>query len=77
MGKLTSIKVTTFRKFLEQVGCKFYRVRASHEIWGRKDLTRPITFRNTKKEIEPFHIRTNLKTLGISVDQFLQIIKEL
>lgn len=77
MGKLTSIKVTTFRKFLEQIGCKMYRVRSSHEIWARKDLTRPVTFRNTKKEIEPFHIRTNLRTLDISVEEFLKIIKDL
>ena len=77
MSRLGSIKVKDFRKFLKSEGLKYYRTEGSHEIWGRIDLLRPITFQGAKKEIPPFHIRTNLKTLDVSVTTFLKKLKKL
>jgi hypothetical protein len=56
-----------------------YKDNGSHEIWNRKDgsLPRPITFRGAKKDIPPTHIRTNLWTLGMTIEEFQQIIKSL
>jgi len=77
VSKLGSIKTMDFKKFLKSEGLKYYRTEGSHEIWGKLELTRPITFRGSKKEIPAFHIRTNLRTLGISVGDFLKKIKKL
>lgn len=68
------ISTSKFRRFLEIIGCKYYRTKGSHEVWGRKDLLRPVIFRTHKKEIPPTHIRTNLKTLGMTVEEFEKII---
>ena len=74
--KQNTVKTVKFRRFLTLVGCKYYRT-TKHEIWGRKDLRRNITFRSGKKEIPFFHIKTNLKTLNISVKDFLEIIEKI
>ena len=73
------IPTKTFRKFLKHIGCVYIRTKGSHEIWDKKDksLNRPITFRGSKKEIPPTHIRTNLCTLGMTTEEFDRIIKEL
>lgn len=56
-----------FIKFLEFIGCVFQRQKGDHLIYKRKNLLRPVVIVN-EKEISPFHIRSNLKTLGISKD---------
>lgn len=72
------IPTSTFRKFLKHIGCIYVRTKGSHEVWDRKEkpLPRPIIFRGSKREIPPTHIRTNLATLGISIEEFERIIKE-
>ena len=77
MPELSSIKTKNFRKFLKSEGLEFYRTKGSHEIWGKLELTRPIVFQGAKKEIPAFHIRTCLRTLHISVEDFLKRIKAL
>lgn len=73
------IPTKTFRKFLKKIGCIYIRTKGSHEIWDKKDksLNRPVIFRGSKKEIPPTHIRTNLYSLGMSTEEFEEIIKKL
>ena len=76
---LKPIPTQTFKRFLKHIGCVYVRTKGSHEIWNRKDgsLERPITFRRAKKEIPPTHIRTNLWTLNMSIEEFQDIIKNI
>lgn len=72
MGSILSpVRTQKFRKFLKEQGCSFRRIKGDHEIWGRKDLMRDIVFITNEKEIPPFHLRNNLKTLGVSVYEFI------
>ena len=75
--KLHPIKTRTFRKFLKKQNCKFVRIKGDHEIWRKQNLIRDIVFVTNEKEVPPFHIKTNLKTLNISVEEFLKIINEI
>jgi len=75
--KLSPVKISIFRKFLEQQGLKYIRTKGDHEIWSRKDLKRPVIFPIKKKDIYMRVIVSNLRTLGISTKEFKEQVKKL
>lgn len=74
MSRIAPVKVKQFRSFLKIVGCTFDRVKGDHEIWVKKGLTRPIVFPIKDKELTPFIVKSNLRTLSISEEEFLSLI---
>ena len=78
MGNYRPIKTKQFIKFLESHNC--YRVAkksgGSHSHWKRPGLTRRITIREADKEIPPFHIKTNLETLGLEFKDLEDFLKK-
>ena len=76
-SQLNPVKTQNFRKFLIKMGCNYVRTNSSHEIWTRQDLNRPIVIQGNKKEVPKFHIQTNLRTLGISIKKFKEIIEDI
>lgn len=76
MVSLTPIKRRKFEKFLLYIGCQFKRQKGDHLIYDRKDLKRPVVF-PADKEIPLFIIRSNLRTLNISVVEFVEILKRI
>ena len=75
MPRLTPIHYRKFEKFLKYVGCVFIRQKGDHLIYNRSDLKRPIV---VPKDISipPFVIRNNLRTLQISIKEYLNIIED-
>jgi len=76
MPKLIPLKRKKFEKFLVFVGCGFKRQKGDHLIYDRSDLKRPIVF-TADREVPVFIIRNNLRTLGMSVEEYLEIIKRI
>lgn len=76
MPHLAPIHWKEFEKFLFYVGCNFKRQSGDHKIYWRVGLKRPIIL-PTYKSIPIFIIRNNLRLLGISVEEYLQIVKKL
>lgn len=76
MPKLRPIKWKDFEKFLLYVGCVFKRQKGDHRIYWRQDLKRPIVL-PTYNNLPKFIILNNLRTLGMSVDEYLEIIGNL
>lgn len=76
MPRLTPISRKKFEKFLNFVGCYFKRQKGDHLIYDRVDLKRPVIF-TADKEVPVFIVRNNLRTLGISVEEYLEILKKL
>jgi len=68
-----------FKKFLKEKGLVCIRTSGDHEYWDRPDdsLPRPITIIGCDKEIPAFHIKTNLKNLGIDYSDFEEEISKL
>lgn len=62
------IKRSKFEKFLF-IGCTLKRTKGDHFFYDKPGLRRPIVI-TASKEIPPFHIQTNLKTLNISYSEF-------
>ena len=75
MSKLVPVSWKEFEKFLLFSGCKFQRQKGDHRVYWRSGLNRPVIL-PTYKSLPIFIIRNNLRTLGISVDQYLQILKK-
>lgn len=70
------IKRSKFEKFLEFIGCTYQRTKGDHLIYSKPGLKRSIVF-TTAKEIPAFHIRTNLRTLNMSYEEFKDILKKI
>ncbi len=76
MSRLAPVHWKKFEKFVFYVGCHFERQSGDHRIYWRSDLKRPVVF-PADKELPVFIIRNNLRTLGISVNEYLEIMEKL
>lgn len=76
MSGLTPTDWKNFEKFLSFVGCTFVREKGDHRIWNRAGLRRPIVFPKIQS-IPIFIIRNNLRVLGISVAEYLDILSKI
>jgi predicted RNA binding protein YcfA (HicA-like mRNA interferase family) len=56
------------------VGCRFVRQKGDHRVYRRDDLKRPVIL-PADDEIPVFVIKNNLKTLGLSRDQYFKLLK--
>lgn len=74
--RVKPISRSAFERFLKEVGCEYKRSKGDHLVYIRFGLVRPVII-TARKEVPPFIIRSNLRTLGISVDEYLEIIKKL
>lgn len=73
MGGLAPLALKKWEKFLRKVGCRKTRQKGSHRVYWRDGLIRPVVF-PAKNTIPVAIIRSNLRTLGLSVDEFLAIL---
>jgi predicted RNA binding protein YcfA (HicA-like mRNA interferase family) len=76
MPHLTPINWKRFEKFLLYVGCTFCREKGDHRIYWRDGLKRPVIIIRSG-DLPIFIIRNNLRVLGISPDEYLEILKQL
>lgn len=76
MPSITSINWKKFENFLIYIGCRFNRQKGDHRIYWRSDLKRPVIL-PTYNSLPVFIIRNNLRTLGISHEEYLEILKKI
>lgn len=62
-----NVSVFDFKRFLLHHGLKQIRISGGHEIWSGKELTRPVVFQTHKDPIPIFIIKSNLRTMGLSL----------
>ncbi len=74
--KLAGIHWKKFEKFLLVVGCKFVSEEGDHRKYLKPGILRPIIVPR-EKDLPQFIILNNLRTLGISRDEYLKIISNL
>lgn len=58
------------------IGCEFEREKGDHRIYWRDDLKRPVVIPRDSA-LPVFIIRNNLRILGISSQEYLEIMKKL
>jgi len=73
MAHLTPVHWKKFEKFLLFIGCSFDRERGDHRIYWRENLKRPVVIPR-EEELPVFIIRNNLRILGVSPEEYLDIL---
>lgn len=77
MGTKSNISLALFRKFLLSIGCEYVGTKGGHEKWKRDGLTRPIIIQTHIDPIPEFIVRNALRSLNVSMSDFLTIIKSI
>ncbi len=76
MPRITPVSWKKFERFLLFVGCEFIREKGDHRIYSRKGLAGPVVVPRDSA-LPVFIIRNNLRVLGISPDEYLEILKQI
>jgi len=76
MGNNRPIKTKDWVAFLLAHGCEYQRTKASHYHYKCPNCFRPITHREKDKEIPALHLKTNLNTMGFSLEYLYNWIEE-
>ncbi|MEK7117807.1 MAG: type II toxin-antitoxin system HicA family toxin [Patescibacteria group bacterium] len=76
MPKIGNINWQKFEKFLFTVGCQFKREKGDHRIYRKHGIKRPVVVPRDKI-LPEFIILKNLRTLGISREEYLKIIQRI
>ncbi|MBI5405763.1 type II toxin-antitoxin system HicA family toxin [Candidatus Kaiserbacteria bacterium] len=76
MDKVGKVSWKRFEKFLLAIDCEFKSQEESHREYKKSGLLRPIIV-PCDDELPQFIISNNLRTLGVSKEQFTDIIKDL
>lgn len=76
MPRLAPIKRKKFEKFLKYIGCYLKRTEGDHFIYDREGLERPVVI-TADREVPVFALRNNLRTLKLSPEEYLEIIKNI
>lgn len=73
--KLKNLTLRDIRSFLISVGCIKDRTRGGHEAWRKPGLARPIIIQTHVAPVPEHIVRSIIKTLGMSREEFLEIIQ--
>lgn len=65
MPRVTPISRKKYERFLKYIGCILKRQKGDHLVYVRSGLKRPV-----------FIQRNNLRTLGLSIDEYLKILDQ-
>jgi len=76
VAALRPLHYKKFEQFLIHIGCHLVRQEGDHRVWDRADLLRPVIVR-TKKDLPIFEIKSNLRTLRISTQEYLNLLEQL
>lgn len=76
MAHLVPIHWKKFEKFLLFIGCRLEREKGDHRIYWREGLKRPVVIPRYG-ELPIFIIRNNLRILGITPEEYSEILKQI
>jgi predicted RNA binding protein YcfA (HicA-like mRNA interferase family) len=75
MHKFTPIDWKTLERVFLAAGFRFARQEGSHRSYIKDGVTRPVVI-PAYKEVPVFIIRNNLKTAGISRDEYFRLLEQ-
>ena len=68
------IRWQKFEKFILDCGCSFVRQKGSHRVYSKPEMLRPIIIPAHTFDIPVGVIRSNLRTLGVTQEEYLKYI---
>lgn len=75
MARIGSIHWKEFERFLISVGCTFKREHGDHRVYWKPGLNRPVIIPRDS-QLPPMIILNNLRTLGISREEYLAYLNK-
>ena len=75
MPKFTPVDWKTLERVFLAAGFTFARQEGSHRSYVKPGVARPVVI-PTYREVPVFIIRNNLKTAGISRDEYFRLLEE-
>lgn len=76
MGNNRPVKTSDWLAFLDAHGCKYQRTKSSHDHYKCPGCFRTITHREKDKEIPALHAKTNLATMGLTLQDLYNWIEK-
>lgn len=73
--KLKNLTLRDIRAFLILKGCVKDRTSGGHEAWRKSGLARPIIIQTHKNPVPEHVVRSIIKDLGVSREEFLETIQ--
>ncbi len=75
MPKFVPVDWKTLERIFLAVGFRFARQEGSHRSYVKNGLARPVVI-PTYREVPVFIIRSNLKTAGLSRDDYFRLLEQ-
>ncbi len=75
MPKFAPVHWKTLERIFLQAGFRFIRQEGSHRSYTLEEVVRPVVI-PAYREVPVFIIRNNLKTAGISRDEYFRLLDE-
>lgn len=76
MPRLAPVDWRTLERVFLSAGFRFARQEGSHRSYTRQGVARPIVI-PTHAEVPVFIIRSNLRSAGLSRDEYLRLLAQL
>ena len=76
MPKITPISSNRLRKVFESAGFICVRIEGDHFVYTKEGITRPVVIPNCK-ELPVFIIKNNLRTAGISREEYFSLLEKI
>ncbi len=77
MGKYSNISIARFRKILKALGLELVRTKGGHEMWFKEGMLRNVVFQTHEEPIPEDIIKNNIRTIGISKEEFDKVLEEI
>ena len=76
MPKITPLPAKSLRKIFEIAGFTCVRIEGDHFVYTKEGIVRPVVIPNWK-EVPVFVIKNNLRTAGITREEYFHLLKKL
>jgi len=73
MHKIVPVTASKLRKVFEKVGFKCVRIEGDHFVYTKEGISRPVVIPDWK-EVPVFIIKNNLRTAGITREEYLSML---
>ncbi len=74
--KLGNVPISEFRAFLIHAGCKKVSTLGGHEKWHKDGCLRSVIIQTHIDPVPEFIVRNNLRTLGLTRNDFIDWLKK-
>lgn len=76
MPKITPIPASKLRKVFEKAGFKCVRIEGDHFVFTKQGIARPVVIPDWK-EVPVFIIKNNLRTAGITREEYFSLLEKI